>query len=149
MVIYVVERFPNGNSRRVSATNLFNSLEQTNVKNHLMQLSVLVALPRTELSPAQIKQLLQNPPTGMQCSFSVLHNNHPTMEINRHHGSATSCIQFGCHLVLRKINVKGWNLLKMPMVPCWALGSCMCRMDSLLQRPCNSELGCCNFVNVF
>ncbi|XP_072921169.1 nucleoporin p54 isoform X2 [Hemitrygon akajei] len=65
MVIYVVERFPNGNSRRVSATNLFNSLEQTNMKNQLMQLGVVVALPRTELSPTQIKQLLQNPPTGV------------------------------------------------------------------------------------
>uniref|UniRef100_UPI00398F4961 nucleoporin p54 isoform X1 n=1 Tax=Pristiophorus japonicus TaxID=55135 RepID=UPI00398F4961 len=65
MVIYVVERFPNGNSRRVSATNLYNSLEQNNVKSHLMQLGVVVALPRTELSPAQMKQLLQNPPAGV------------------------------------------------------------------------------------
>ncbi|XP_067894705.1 nucleoporin p54 isoform X3 [Heterodontus francisci] len=65
MVIYVVERFPNGNSRRVSATNLYSSLEQNNVKNHLMQLGVVVALPRTELSPAQMKQLLQNPPAGV------------------------------------------------------------------------------------
>ncbi|XP_041052309.1 nucleoporin p54 isoform X2 [Carcharodon carcharias] len=65
MVIYVVERFPNGNSRRVSATNLYSSLEQANVKNNLMQLGVIVALPRTELSPAQMKQLLQNPPAGV------------------------------------------------------------------------------------
>ncbi|XP_072352412.1 nucleoporin p54 isoform X2 [Scyliorhinus torazame] len=65
MVIYVVERFPNGNSRRVSATNLYSSLEQVNVKTLLMQLGVIVALPRTELSPAQMKQLLQNPPAGV------------------------------------------------------------------------------------
>ncbi|XP_048389631.1 nucleoporin p54 isoform X4 [Stegostoma tigrinum] len=65
MVIYVVERFPNGNSRRVSVTNLYSSLEQANVKSQLMQLGVIVALPRTELSPAQMKQLLQNPPAGV------------------------------------------------------------------------------------
>uniref|UniRef100_A0A4W3H6W0 54 kDa nucleoporin n=1 Tax=Callorhinchus milii TaxID=7868 RepID=A0A4W3H6W0_CALMI len=67
MVIYIIERFPNGNSRRVPATNLYSLLEQANVKNQLMQLGVLVTLPRTELSPAQIKQLLQNPPAG-RCS---------------------------------------------------------------------------------
>ncbi|XP_067846323.1 nucleoporin p54 isoform X1 [Heptranchias perlo] len=65
MVIYVVERFPNGNSRRVPATNLYSLLEQNIVKSHLMQLGVVVALPRTELSPAQMKQLLQNPPAGV------------------------------------------------------------------------------------
>ncbi|XP_060687939.1 nucleoporin p54 isoform X2 [Hemiscyllium ocellatum] len=65
MVIYVVERFPNGNSRRVSVTNLYSSLEQATVKSHLMQLGVIVTLPRTELSPAQMKQLLQNPPAGV------------------------------------------------------------------------------------
>ena len=65
VVIYVVERSPNGTSRRVPATTLYAHFEQTNIKTQLQQLGVTLSMTRTELSPAQIKQLLQNPPAGM------------------------------------------------------------------------------------
>lgn len=65
VVIYVVERSPNGTSRRVPATTLYAHFEQTIIKTQLQQLGVTLSMTRTELSPAQIKQLLQNPPAGM------------------------------------------------------------------------------------
>ncbi|XP_066430497.1 nucleoporin p54 [Eleutherodactylus coqui] len=66
VIIYVVERSPNGTSRRVPATALNNHFEQPNVKSNLQQLGVTLTIARTELSPAQIKQLLQNPPAGVE-----------------------------------------------------------------------------------
>lgn len=74
MIIYVVERSPNGTSKRIPATTLFSYLEQANVKVQLTQLGVLMSVTRTELSPAQLKQLLQNAPAGL-C--------HPLAEFNR------------------------------------------------------------------
>ncbi|XP_014643290.1 nucleoporin p54 isoform X3 [Diceros bicornis minor] len=65
VVIYVVERSPNGTSRRVPATTLYAHFEQNNIKTQLQQLGVTLSMTRTELSPAQIKQLLQNPPAGV------------------------------------------------------------------------------------
>ncbi|XP_051820351.1 nucleoporin p54 isoform X2 [Antechinus flavipes] len=65
VVIYVVERSPNGTSRRVPATTLYAHFEQANIKTSLQQLGVTLSMTRTELSPAQIKQLLQNPPAGV------------------------------------------------------------------------------------
>ncbi|XP_056424680.1 nucleoporin p54 isoform X2 [Hyla sarda] len=65
VIIYVVERSPNGTSRRVPATVLNNHFEQANVKSNLQQLGVILTIARTELSPTQIKQLLQNPPAGV------------------------------------------------------------------------------------
>ncbi|XP_060103148.1 nucleoporin p54 isoform X1 [Heteronotia binoei] len=65
VVIYVVERSPNGTSRRVPATTLYAHFEQANIKTQFQQLGVTLTLVRTELSPAQIKQLLQNPPAGV------------------------------------------------------------------------------------
>uniref|UniRef100_A0A8D0RD61 54 kDa nucleoporin n=2 Tax=Sus scrofa TaxID=9823 RepID=A0A8D0RD61_PIG len=65
VVIYVVERSPNGTSRRVPATTLYAHFEQTIIKTQLQQLGVTLSMTRTELSPAQIKQLLQNPPAGV------------------------------------------------------------------------------------
>ncbi|XP_072261605.1 nucleoporin p54 isoform X2 [Pyxicephalus adspersus] len=65
VVIYVVERSPNGTSRRVPSSSLQGYFEQSNVKANLQQLGVTLTMARIELSPAQIKQLLQNPPTGV------------------------------------------------------------------------------------
>lgn len=65
VVIYVVERSPNGTSRRVPATTLYSHFEQTAIKSQLQNLGVTLSMTRTELSPAQIKQLLQNPPAGV------------------------------------------------------------------------------------
>ncbi|XP_035041042.2 nucleoporin p54 isoform X1 [Hippoglossus stenolepis] len=65
VVIYVVERSLNGTSKRIPATTLFIFLEQGNVKVQLSQIGVAMSLTRTELSPAQLKQLLQNAPAGV------------------------------------------------------------------------------------
>ncbi|XP_025047862.1 nucleoporin p54 isoform X3 [Alligator sinensis] len=65
VVIYVVERSPNGTSRRVPATTLYAHFEQANIKASLQQLGITMSMARTELSPAQIKQLLQNAPAGV------------------------------------------------------------------------------------
>lgn len=65
VVIYVVERSPNGTSRRVPSSSLQAYFEQANVKVNLQQLGVALTMARIELSPAQIKQLLQNPPAGV------------------------------------------------------------------------------------
>ncbi|XP_036070414.1 nucleoporin p54 isoform X2 [Oryzias melastigma] len=65
VIIYVVERSPNGTSKRIPASTLFNFLEQANVKAQLAQIGVAMSVTRTELSPAQLKQLLQNAPAGV------------------------------------------------------------------------------------
>lgn len=66
VIIYLVERSPNGTSKRIPATTLSSFLEQNNIKTQLTQLGVLMSVTRTELSPAQLKQLLQNAPAGGQ-----------------------------------------------------------------------------------
>ncbi|XP_034048825.1 nucleoporin p54 isoform X3 [Thalassophryne amazonica] len=65
VIIYVVERSPNGTSKRIPASTLFSYLEQGNIKVQLTQLGVATSVTRTELSPTQLKQLLQNPPAGV------------------------------------------------------------------------------------
>ncbi|XP_062991708.1 nucleoporin p54 isoform X2 [Elgaria multicarinata webbii] len=65
VVIYVVERSPNGTSRRVPATTLYAHFEQANIKTQLQQLGVAATMTRTEFSPAEVKQLLQHPPAGV------------------------------------------------------------------------------------
>ncbi|XP_054908549.1 nucleoporin p54 isoform X2 [Poeciliopsis prolifica] len=65
VIIYVVERSPNGTSKRIPASTLFTFLEQANIKAQLSQIGVLMSVTRTELSPAQLKQLLQNAPAGV------------------------------------------------------------------------------------
>nr|XP_055036973.1 nucleoporin p54 isoform X1 [Misgurnus anguillicaudatus] len=65
VIIYLVERSPNGMSKRVPASTLFNYMEQMNVKLQLQQLGVTMTVSRTALTPAQLKQLLQNPPAGV------------------------------------------------------------------------------------
>lgn len=64
VTIYLVERSPNGTSKRIPSTTLFSYLEQANIKVQLTQIGVAMSLTRTELSPAQLKQLLQNAPAG-------------------------------------------------------------------------------------
>lgn len=65
VIIYVVERSPNGTSKRIPATTLFSYLEQNNIKVQLTQIGVAMSVTRTELSPTQLKQLLQNAPAGV------------------------------------------------------------------------------------
>nr|7TBJ_P1 Chain P1, NUP54 Ferrodoxin-like domain [Homo sapiens]7TBJ_P2 Chain P2, NUP54 Ferrodoxin-like domain [Homo sapiens]7TBJ_P3 Chain P3, NUP54 Ferrodoxin-like domain [Homo sapiens]7TBJ_P4 Chain P4, NUP54 Ferrodoxin-like domain [Homo sapiens]7TBK_P1 Chain P1, NUP54 Ferrodoxin-like domain [Homo sapiens]7TBK_P2 Chain P2, NUP54 Ferrodoxin-like domain [Homo sapiens]7TBK_P3 Chain P3, NUP54 Ferrodoxin-like domain [Homo sapiens]7TBK_P4 Chain P4, NUP54 Ferrodoxin-like domain [Homo sapiens]7TBL_P1 Chai len=61
VIIYVVERSPNGTSRRVGASALFSYFEQAHIKANMQSLGVTGAMAQTELSPVQIKQLIQNP----------------------------------------------------------------------------------------
>ncbi|KAJ8402136.1 hypothetical protein AAFF_G00373710 [Aldrovandia affinis] len=70
VVIYVVERSPNGTSKRIPATTLYSYVEQMNVKAQLQQLGVVMSVTLTELSPTQLKQLLQNPPGRSVCGQS-------------------------------------------------------------------------------
>uniref|UniRef100_A0A3Q3B0N8 54 kDa nucleoporin n=1 Tax=Kryptolebias marmoratus TaxID=37003 RepID=A0A3Q3B0N8_KRYMA len=65
VIIYTVERSPNGTSKRIPASTLFTYLEQANIKVQLTQIGVAMSVTRTELSPAQLKQLLQNAPAGV------------------------------------------------------------------------------------
>ncbi|XP_034565787.1 nucleoporin p54 isoform X2 [Notolabrus celidotus] len=65
VTIYLVERSPNGTSKRIPSTTLFSYLEQVNIKVQLTQIGVAMSLTRTELSPTQLKQLLQNAPAGV------------------------------------------------------------------------------------
>ncbi|KAM6975369.1 nucleoporin p54 isoform 1-T1 [Tautogolabrus adspersus] len=65
VIIYLVERSPNGTSKRIPATTLFSYVEQANIKVQLTQIGVAMSMTRTELSPAQLKQLLQNAPAGV------------------------------------------------------------------------------------
>ncbi|KAM4634349.1 nucleoporin p54 isoform 3-T3 [Polymixia lowei] len=65
VIVYVVERSPNGTSKRIPASTLFSFVEQINVKAQLSQLGVVMSVTRTELSQAQLKQLLQNAPAGV------------------------------------------------------------------------------------
>ncbi|XP_061589666.1 nucleoporin p54 isoform X2 [Cololabis saira] len=65
VIIYLVERSPNGTSKRIPATILFGYLEQNIIKAQLAQIGVAMSVTRTELSPAQLKQLLQNAPGGV------------------------------------------------------------------------------------
>uniref|UniRef100_A0A146MPT5 54 kDa nucleoporin n=1 Tax=Fundulus heteroclitus TaxID=8078 RepID=A0A146MPT5_FUNHE len=65
VIVYVVERSPNGTSKRIPASTLFGFLEQANIKAQLAQIGVVMSVTRTELSPAQLKQLLQNAPAGV------------------------------------------------------------------------------------
>lgn len=66
VIIYLVERSPNGTSKRIPATTLFSYLEQANIKAQLAQIGVVMSATRAELSPAQLKQLLQNAPAGQR-----------------------------------------------------------------------------------
>ncbi|CAL8278707.1 unnamed protein product [Merluccius merluccius] len=65
VIVYVVERSPNGTSKRIPASTLYSYVEQANVKAQLAQIGVLMSVTRTELSQAQLKQLLQNAPAGV------------------------------------------------------------------------------------
>lgn len=69
----MVERSPNGTSKRIPATTLYNYVEQANTKAQLTQLAVFMSVTRTELSPAQLKQLLANAPAGKFGGVCLLH----------------------------------------------------------------------------
>ncbi|XP_051536187.1 nucleoporin p54-like isoform X1 [Myxocyprinus asiaticus] len=65
VIVYLVERSPNGTSKRVPASTLFNFMEQMNIKSQLQQLGVFMTVSRTALTQTQLKQLLHNPPAGV------------------------------------------------------------------------------------
>eukprot|EP00058_Branchiostoma_floridae_P001530 XP_002587018.1 hypothetical protein BRAFLDRAFT_103834 [Branchiostoma floridae] len=65
VIIYIIERNPNGTSRRIAASELFNFLNQNHVKTQLTQLGVVNMVAKTTLTAAQIKQLTDTPPAGI------------------------------------------------------------------------------------
>ncbi|XP_056146661.1 nucleoporin p54 isoform X2 [Lampris incognitus] len=65
VIIFVVERFANGTSKRTPASTLLSYFEQVNIKAQLSQLGVVKSIIRSELSQEQVKQLLQNAPVGV------------------------------------------------------------------------------------
>lgn len=65
MVMYVVERHPNGSSRTIPATDVFSHLNQATIKAQLNSLGVVNVLLKTSLSPSQLQQYLDNPPVGI------------------------------------------------------------------------------------
>ncbi|XP_058960768.1 nucleoporin p54 [Pocillopora verrucosa] len=65
VVMYVVERHPNGSSRTIPATDVFSHLNQANIKPQLNSLGILNVLLKTSLSPSQLQQYLDNPPVGI------------------------------------------------------------------------------------
>ncbi|XP_020616032.1 nuclear pore complex protein Nup54-like [Orbicella faveolata] len=65
VVMYVVERHPNGSSRTVPATDVFTHLNQTNIKAQLQTIGIVNILMKTSLSPSQLQQYLDNPPAGI------------------------------------------------------------------------------------
>lgn len=71
VIIYLVERSPNGTSKRIPATTLFGYLEQASTKAQLSQIGVVMSATRAELSPTQLKQLLQNAPAGQRVDAHV------------------------------------------------------------------------------
>uniref|UniRef100_A0A7N6AGR4 54 kDa nucleoporin n=1 Tax=Anabas testudineus TaxID=64144 RepID=A0A7N6AGR4_ANATE len=63
VVVYLVERSPNGTSKRIPSTTLFSFLEQANIKVQLAQLGVAMSITRTELSPECLCQPLAHSTT--------------------------------------------------------------------------------------
>ncbi|XP_070552255.1 nuclear pore complex protein Nup54-like [Ptychodera flava] len=64
VLIYVQERLPTGATKRVTATDLNNFLNQATSKTQLTSLGVENTVAKTELTDAQLKQYLDNPPSG-------------------------------------------------------------------------------------
>ena len=66
MVIYILERPERGPARRVSATETYNVLNQPNLRQQLQtQINVEHIIPKTGFSRSQLKQYLDNTPSGI------------------------------------------------------------------------------------
>jgi len=65
VIMYVVERHPNGSSRTIPATDVFTHLSQPNIKTQLQTYGIINILMKTSMSPAQLQQYLDNPPVGI------------------------------------------------------------------------------------
>lgn len=65
IVMYVVERHPNGSSRTVPAIDVFKHLNQANIKAQLEATGIVNILMKTSMSASQLQQYLENPPVGI------------------------------------------------------------------------------------
>lgn len=66
ITIYVQERANTGATKRLLSTEVFNFLNQPNVKTQLgNELTVCEILPKTGLTGEQLKNYLENPPSGI------------------------------------------------------------------------------------
>lgn len=64
VTIYIMERSPNGVTKRVPAQMAYNALNQSTVQTHLGSLGVTRIAPRVQLSSSQLQEYLKNPPLG-------------------------------------------------------------------------------------
>ena len=65
MQIYIQERLQTGTTARISATNVFNVLNQQSTRTQLQsQLLVENIFPKTGMSKDALKAYLDNPPAG-------------------------------------------------------------------------------------
>ena len=65
MTIFIQERLQTGATRRLSATEVFNYLNQNNIRSQLTNnLAVENIIPKTGMTNDQYKQYLENPPAG-------------------------------------------------------------------------------------
>ena len=70
MILYVQERSQTGATRRLTATEVFNFFNQSQIQTQLVQhLAVEKVFPKTGMTAEQLKQYLDNPPAG---KFTVL-----------------------------------------------------------------------------
>lgn len=65
VILYVVERHPNGSSRTVPATDVFTHLNQANIKTQLQSIGIVNIYMKTSMSPSQLQHYLENPPVGI------------------------------------------------------------------------------------
>ncbi len=64
VTIYIQERSPTGATRRLSATELYNFLNQNNIRMQLQQLTIVNAIPKTGMTHDQQHKYLETPPAG-------------------------------------------------------------------------------------
>lgn len=65
VIMYVVERHPNGSSRTVPATDVFTHFNQANVKTQLQSIGITNVYMKTSMTSSQLQHYLENPPVGI------------------------------------------------------------------------------------
>ena len=73
MTIYIQERATSGATKKLLATEVFNFMNQANIKTQLgNELTVSNILPKTGMSGEQLKAYLANPPAGKCTQYTFL-----------------------------------------------------------------------------
>lgn len=64
VTIYILERSPNGMTKRVSASQAYQFMNHPSCQSQLSTLGVVGLVPRVQLSTSQLQEYLKNPPFG-------------------------------------------------------------------------------------